>query len=90
MFKKVRAPSDDHQEMAYHEVKVRVRSDSMYSEFNEEDYDDGEVEEPAKPNGAATVASYMNLTNTCIGAVRAHILVCSLALHVSQIIILLW
>jgi hypothetical protein len=55
--------------MVYHDVKQRTRSDSIYSEFNEEDYDDGDVSEAVKPQGAATFASYMNLTNTCIGAV---------------------
>lgn len=80
---------NSHQEMVYHDVKVRARSDSLYSEFNEEDYgsDCDESEQtglcagsgpmsqaqqcspPAKPPGAASFASYMNLTNTCIGAV---------------------
>lgn len=55
--------SEDHQEMIYHDVKVRTRSDSIYSEFHDDD------EEPVKLHGAATFASYMNLTNTCIGAV---------------------
>lgn len=60
----------ERQEMVYQEVKGRLRSDSIYSEYNEEDYDDGDVDPPIKPHGAATFASYMNLTNTCIGAVR--------------------
>jgi hypothetical protein len=61
--------SSGQHEMVYHDVKQRTRSDSIYSEFNEEDYDDGDVSEAVKPQGAATFASYMNLTNTCIGAV---------------------
>ena len=87
MFSKLRSlfsnNDDTHHEMVYHDVKVRTRSDSMYSEFNEEDYSDGDDEAESgliagsgpmsqstnKPVGAASFASYMNLTNTCIGAV---------------------
>lgn len=65
---------EDHQEMVFHEnaeQTERCRSDSffsVYSEYNDDDDDQGSYEPLIKPRGAATFASYMNLTNTCIGA----------------------
>ena len=62
--------SQDHShEVVFNDMKVRTRSDSIYSEYNEDDFDDEGDALITKPKGAASFASFMNLTNTCIGAV---------------------